>query len=412
MAFRWEFMSILVCLLTLSIGTFFAEASTPGISSYRLSLLPKRVIKGFTQDVRLRCERDGSAAHKLAEIDRIRVMKKTQTGRWWTIAEVMDYSGEVTADDQVNVTWWMDSTKVEAFLEISWPVATQETFGVYKCELVGFDKHLYHDIEGTSEVQISEQTANAADLYNFMRKLQVDAAARLSRNAAKLKEIKEDREKQLVSEIGKDYVAKDKLLAWPTGEYGLLQPRSGCPVDLAFYGGDTGYIRFKIEAPESSGFAVNTVHDQLNLAAPIVAKGSRGASFSLYFCVVSRVFSSAVWPEGSYCIHQRGQDCPDSFSSTTQHGLTGIESNKFAYGGTVPNLNPTQLCCKESESPDVPIDLPTENPFYLYRHGNSCQQVKNMDVTPEDISLQPIEMHVPVTLQLCYYAKRSGAGES
>ena len=398
----------MICVLFVTVGLFsapWAGASNPQISAYRLTHSPARVISGLTKDVRLRCEKDATQTSKLEQVDGVRILKQSASGRWWSVAHINDYHGKVKAENQGNASGWVDRHKADAFLEITWPVANLDTFGTYKCEVVGLDKHLSHEEEETSEVNIAEQKATSADIFNFLHKMKADMTTQVMENAKSLRKIEEDRTQQFISEYGKDYVAKDRLVAWPTGQYGLLQPRSGCPVDLAFYGGDTGYIRFKVD-PSSYSYG------HLNLAGLIIDKSSKSAMFSLHLCAVTRVFNSSPWPSGSYCIHQKDGACPDTFHSTGLNVNSDLHSIKVTSGGPLPDIQPHQLCCQSSGSPDEPIVLPTQSPFYLYRSGSSCQQVRGMDVTEETLTVQPSETHVPFTLHLCYYVSHNSTEQS
>ncbi|GFS16112.1 apextrin-like protein 1 [Elysia marginata] len=405
MAIYFKTLPILVGSLFLAVEIFprhFVGTSTPVLPSYQLTCTPAKVVKGLTQNVRLRCERNPSVGSNLQEIERIRIMKLTQWGRWRTIAQITDYdSGVETDDDQMNATGLVGLSKAGVFLETTWPLAVQETFGVYKCDVVGLEKNFYHVEEVTAEVEIKEQNLTGIGVLNFITQMKNGIIAKVKANANRLRGIKKSRTQKAISILGKDYVSRDLLVTWPAGLYGLPQARSGCPVDLAFYGGDTGYVRFQVEP------VIDEFHDKFHLAAPIMENTNKASFFSLHFCVVTRTFSSALWPDGSYCIHQKGGSCPQTFHITVSN-MTGdfdLASYNSTYGGSLPDLGPTVLCCKDSGSPSNSIDLPTETPFYLYPYGNVCQQVRNMDVIPENIRVQPKGTHSPLSFDLCYYAK-------
>ncbi|GFS24144.1 apextrin [Elysia marginata] len=206
---------------------------------------------------------------------------------------------------------------------------------------------------------------------------------------------------------------------WPAGTYGLLRPDTGCPEDLAFYEGDTGYFKFHTESSSllpDNGHSKNT-----HLSRPIVSSYSVNTFITLRFCITNGVYNSGAWPDGRYCIHQK-HSCPDGFNTGSVTVNTESWGNLDAYGGNTPSGSPSQMyfCCRINGNPTTPMVLPTRHPFYLYQYDGRCQQVKGMKVTEEYIQLDTepgsggnsYHPYLPansagdiVRLELCYYTK-------
>ena len=51
--------------------------------------------------------------------------------------------------------------------------------------------------------------------------------------------------------------------------------------------------------------------------------------------------------------------------------------------GTYDRNTQIEFCCKKDGYSHLPIKLPNQDPFYLLRYGDSCQQVEGMTVTEE-----------------------------
>ncbi|GFS00619.1 apextrin [Elysia marginata] len=177
-----------------------------------------------------------------------------------------------------------------------------------------------------------------------------------------------------------------RLNRWPSGSYALLQPKTGCPVDLAFYGGNRAYLKIHAEMvgsdlwhSHSSAFSGNTI------------SGFPGNVVTLEFCEVTAQFSSVNWPQGSFCINKLlSKSCPMGFtdgyirfdSENINH--VGIGRNNVAYRNFEPWL---YFCCQNTSSTDVPMQLPTHSPFFLYRYGGVCQAVQGMSVSEEYVRI-------------------------
>lgn len=90
------------------------------------------------------------------------------------------------------------------------------------------------------------------------------------------------------------------------------------------------------------------------------------------------------WPEGEYCIYQKGSSCPAGMNSGSLlwDDENGVNGSKNFRNGTLPKgvyNHDTKIffCCQKSGSYNVPIELPTDKPFYLLAFRPHCQEVLN-----------------------------------
>ena len=112
-----------------------------------------------------------------------------------------------------------------------------------------------------------------------------------------------------------------------------------------------------------------------------------GPDYRTYYCTRTSTGNtgSPAWPRGHYCIACYGGSCPSGFSSDNIQWDDEDSSNDNAKQGTVPdgfydidtNIN---YCCRSDSSTSIEIELPTSQPFILYRHGGTCQTVRGMTV--------------------------------
>ena len=172
------------------------------------------------------------------------------------------------------------------------------------------------------------------------------------------------------------------LTQWPGGFYALLQPKTGCPADLAFFGGANKFQKLHTQSRTvySSAFSDLTY-----------SYSSSKYFCNLEFCEASNQFNKASWPKGSYCIHKlRYESCPAGFTQgyvkldTEDTDQEGDGRNNIAKEVLDPHL---YYCCQESGNASTPIQLPTGSPFLLYRKGGVCQAVQGMRVSDENIRI-------------------------
>ena len=85
------------------------------------------------------------------------------------------------------------------------------------------------------------------------------------------------------------------LAQWPGGFYALLQPKTGCPVDLAFFGGTHKFHRLHTEGGDGHSSAPGrhvAFHSGSNKFIP------------LEFCEVTKQFKTEGWPQGSFSVNR------------------------------------------------------------------------------------------------------------
>ncbi|GFO38223.1 Apextrin-like protein [Plakobranchus ocellatus] len=399
---------------------------------FHLTVTPKRVINDITKNVVLRCEGNASVAgySTVKKIDRMKILKMTASDKWELIAE-QNYTGSaVVKNPKISVSGEIDSNVAAAsFLEIQWAVAEDETFGTYKCDVRGKDENDNFRVELTSEIELQQSEMTTDDIFALLLKTKNEIESAITKNVndiSALKALKASKQRNVGLDkdlLKNEFLLRNKTIAWPNGEYALLQPDTGCPVDLAFFGGNSGYVRIHTES--NDGRSANNLHSQNHLSPPVLTKSDSKYFLYLRFCVVTRVFSETSWPDGAFCVHMKGGNCPAEFSQGKISLDTEDHQNSDMHGGNVPFSKPSELlfCCKNNADPLVPISLPTESPFYLYRYGGQCQKVRDMDVMPEFVEIDTenyfnkdykvgnvpdsdLERDSLVRIELCYYSKR------
>ena len=169
------------------------------------------------------------------------------------------------------------------------------------------------------------------------------------------------------------------LTQWPRGFYALLQPKTGCPVDLAFFGGTHKFHKIHTEGGDYHTSA---------LARHVAFKSDSNYFITLEFCEVTKQFNTESWPQGSFCVHKQiHKSCPAGFTKgyVKFDSKDGSAAVAEARNNVADELHNPQLyfCCQDSGPASVPIQLPTSSPFLLYRHGGVCQAVQGMSVSEE-----------------------------
>ncbi|CAL1528604.1 unnamed protein product [Lymnaea stagnalis] len=210
-------------------------------------------------------------------------------------------------------------------------------------------------------------------------------------------------------------------LAWPSGQFGLPQPKAGCSSD-----GVTTWETGSREFSPESYFTSNRFSSPLNIAGEFNNK-----KIVENFCVKTSTTSAPDWPKGSYCVYQYGTSCSSGFKSGwVKWDDEDGSDNHDHVNGTLPagvynDDTKMYFCCRMDNSAHNKILLPNRSPFYLLRFGGTCQQVYGMDVTEEYITFDTEDTfngnndeHSPpypddgsidnITLKFCYYQTSSG----
>ena len=169
-------------------------------------------------------------------------------------------------------------------------------------------------------------------------------------------------------------------LMWLSGTFALPAPESGCPE--GFHTGSITQDTYNLVNDNSASYGIE-YRLEVN-----VLKGSVETNF----CVKTSDSDEEElnWPRGSYCIGQKGM-CPDGF----QEGFIKWDDkdfwNKNKHQGVLPDgkydsNTMINFCCRsDNGDPTNPIQMPTEKPFVLYRHGKKCQKVVGMRVVEDYI---------------------------
>ncbi|GFS16119.1 apextrin [Elysia marginata] len=400
---------------------------------FHMTYSPSYIFPGVTKNLALRCEHnpESTVEHILRKVSKVRILEKISQDEWQLMA-VQNGSGmPVVLNNKISASGVVTPKSVDAnFLEIRWAEVDKKTLGVYRCDIVGTGEDYHSDVEMTMELELTRGDIPNDVLYSLLLQTEREMESLVAANTRDIELLKEQNvslghQGSTIDDVkaSDEFLLRSNTVAWPAGEYALLQPNTGCPVDLAFYGGNSGYFRLHTESTED--FNNNTVHGQTHLSQPIMMKSGSKFFFFLRFCVVTKVFSDLPWPKGSYCIHTKGSRCPAGFSYGKIYLDTEDHLNADLYGGNVPFYPPSDLlfCCKADQDAQTPITLPTDSPFYLYRIGGRCQEVEGMDVTEEFMAIDTenfinqnsVSGSLPdsdlgadsiVRIELCYYSKK------
>lgn len=193
---------------------------------------------------------------------------------------------------------------------------------------------------------------------------------------------------------------EDTEISWPSGEYGLPMPVSGCPTNDASSEWLTG-MRFHAVKHDKT-------YDEKAYpywSESIMLKGgATKLGIEQHFCMHSTLSvpsnesdfehvskTAEPWMPGKYCIFQYGDHCLEGFQSGSitwfdkSHNNQTSKLNLFnSVHGHVPSGHYTthnttiNFCCRDDGQPEVPIRLPKTRPFYLLQYGQICQEVEGM----------------------------------
>ncbi|KAK3795925.1 hypothetical protein RRG08_010745 [Elysia crispata] len=437
----------LLVLLSTANGCFGYPAGKTS-EAFHLTCTPAHVVRHVTRNVTLRCAHDKNSASMLQEVTRIRMLKKVSQNGWTVVAELGEKEDEPRKNLNVTASARLGKDVQDTFLEITWDVASVDTFGTYMCEVWGFKKNGYFlSLELTSEVAVLEKNITASDFVDVVKHLDGDmsSANKLATSLVKkMSDIKRDvtflggeigsleqtvdsvvkELRSLEKEVGDLHgnivhphnLTKDdhfephdadldtftfrtflknfaRLTYWPLGQFSLLKPPGGCPWDLTFTGKGRAYLRVPLNSTHSKIFR---------------------------FCEASGAFNTRLWPDGSYCVNKlHGFNCPTGlyYGSVL---LSNTDSKSYFASGLLFTPNALEFCCKNSGSLDAPITLPTHSEFMLYRRGGRCQEVLGMKVSnrvlPMDIvhSISDINAGIipdvdingsSLIFNVCFYSK-------
>nr|VZI08875.1 unnamed protein product [Spirometra erinaceieuropaei] len=214
---------------------------------------------------------------------------------------------------------------------------------------------------------------------------------------------------------------------WPAGNYALPKPVTGCPptfssMDFVHYQGRNG---FHYSQP-------------IHLAGDFI---SHSRAVTLHYCqrlssMLAKLLSkrnTATLPPGHYCVLLAGRKCPPGFTAGSLSVLEGLlQSNesiranetgdtigastvspRFGANTDGPRIfrdkiergdtgltfdRVTYMFCCRADSPSASIPITgfpsTTGPFYLYRAGETCQEIAGLRVTEEYVCMDAPEFLV------------------
>ncbi|KAK3728715.1 hypothetical protein RRG08_041898 [Elysia crispata] len=373
--------------------------------AFKLTVTPTSINRYTTNVMTLRCERNSDVQTKMAEIFRIRILKKSGSG-WDLVAEQRDNENSPDVVGAVSATAGIQDGISNAFLQVTWDRINDDTFGAFKCVAMGFDVMANSVTENSAEIDVQESKNQNGPGAN-----------------AKIGDLAKsgDRISRIEKRLNKVSSLLDSLIQWPGGFYALLQPKTGCPVDLAFFGGTHKFHKIHTESQSNP----------INIHSSAFSRMTRSQDgnnhfFTVEFCEVTRQFNTAEWPQGSFCIHKLyHESCPAGFTQ----GAVQLDDDDNEQAGEARNNVATSVnnpqfhfCCQNNGSASTPIQLPTSSPFLLYRFGGECQAVQGMtfsqeflQIDTEDLlnldnhsgSYPDVDRPAPslMMFHLCYYTK-------
>lgn len=173
-------------------------------------------------------------------------------------------------------------------------------------------------------------------------------------------------------------------IVWPDGLYGLLQSTDRCPTNTTGFSFQEGWRKLSNKKKKDKKNKYTDGHHFYGTFSK--------TKVTMYFCMKNTEEAnsqySASWPAGQYCIFRnRLGECPEDFDEGTvkwenQKKSKGSREN-YPYGSYKKKKTKMHYCCRQDGSANEDIYLPTADPFYLVRKGDSCQSVSGMTVADE-----------------------------
>ncbi|GFR78726.1 apextrin [Elysia marginata] len=356
----------------------------------------------------------------------MRIVKQSTSG-WDLVAEQRELLASPTVIENVTASANIRGAITDVFLEVTCNTIGPECFGVFKCQVMGFD----HKDEVLTERSSTLEVYEFKNFIHHLIALSVDSQekmlemenftdteiARLNSGFQRLENSVEENKKRLSR-------LETMFPRWPTGNYALLQPKDGCPADQVFSGGNQAFLKLHTQSQSSLD-----PPDSHSSAFPSDTKSTNDSKkfVTLKFCEVTKQQVDTVrWPQGSFCINKMiRKSCPTGFrdgrvqfdTEDTDHSSQSSTNVALIVG--TPFL---YFCCQNSTSANIPIQLPTHSSFLLYRYGGACQAVQGMSVSEEYVQINTedgrnvdslISSHPDIDqpgdsvikLNLCYYTK-------
>ena len=453
-----------LAFLNTDLGTDLETVDPDPGKPFQLTVSPAQVNRYTTETMTLRCERNPKVNTDIDQIVTMKIVKQSKTG-WSLVAEQRVAEDSPRVEGNFTASSDVAGDISDVFLQVTWDGVERENFGKYMCEVLGADANYNVVKEKSLEIDIYEAKIPVdyfVDLSKKTHNMVLDLKETMNAEIPSLKKELEGIEKSTEgkftslddkvtstkarltalddqgTETKKELITLDEevtstkkrlatletlfggLTKWPGGFYGLLQPKTGCPVDLAFFGGTHKFTKIHTETQSND--------DHSQAFSSHTSSAADGKDFiNLEFCEVTQQFNTARWPRGSFCInHIIHQECPRGFSP----GFVGLDTDDYdAASETRTNVADgssshvyLHFCCQNTGSLTVPIKLPTSSPFLLYRYRGECQPVQGMRVSEEYIRFDTedtgngdslfnthpdVDMSgTAITLHLCYYTKK------
>ncbi|GFR73315.1 apextrin-like protein 1 [Elysia marginata] len=149
-------ISLLAFLLVLHRGLTLPvrDVSDPSMP-LQLTVSPALVNRYTAKTMSLRCEHNPSVPSKVAEIIIMRIFKKSTSG-WDLVAEQRDVVSSPTVTGNVTASANIKGDIQDAFLQVTWNTLGPDCFGVFKCNVMGFDSNDDTITERSSTLEVYE----------------------------------------------------------------------------------------------------------------------------------------------------------------------------------------------------------------------------------------------------------------
>ncbi|XP_048578888.1 uncharacterized protein LOC5515676 [Nematostella vectensis] len=157
---------------------------------------------------------------------------------------------------------------------------------------------------------------------------------------------------------------------WPSGQYGLPRPKSGCPEN---------WMKGRRFTDTEAAGQNKQFKDWFHLSGFVSNQGVEQD-----FCMKTDDEGVGTWPAGRYCI-LKGTKCPKGLVEGYIHWTDRSYSNQVTGRFPLHKRNTkVEYCCNANGNPHHAVTLPVNKPFYLYAYGsNECQTIKGAHVKKE-----------------------------
>lgn len=135
--------------------------------TYQLRVTPDDVVESVTQNVTLKCGGYGHLPSQIIAVVALRILKRQDGNIWTTFAELRQNDQNVRAGPAVSATGNLSDP---SFIQVAWPVATNETFGQYRCDAAGSDESYSDAVELSPVVTVVRHNITARQVLNLLLK--------------------------------------------------------------------------------------------------------------------------------------------------------------------------------------------------------------------------------------------------